>query len=181
MGRPLLLDREEMNLAELVQQVAAEYKPAAERHEIRVDIESPESIGEWDRPRLERVLSNLVSNAIKFSPDGGRITVRVRDERHGDVPWVAIEVEDQGVGIPANDLPHVFERFFRASNVTGTIEGTGRGLAGASQIVEQHGGTLTVESREGQGSTFTVLLPLVADVENADTPRGERSPAVAAS
>lgn len=181
MGRPLLLDRESMNMADLVQQVAAEYKPAAERHEIRVDIESPDSVGEWDRARLERVLSNLVSNAIKFSPDGGRITLRVRDERRGDVPWVAIEVEDQGVGIPADDLPHVFERFFRGSNVTGTIEGTGLGLAGASQIIEQHGGSLTAESREGQGSTFTVLLPLRADEELTGALRRERSPAVAAS
>ena len=176
MGRPLLLDRESMDLAELARQVAADYQPATERHELRVDVEATRAVGEWDRPRLERVLSNLVSNAVKFSPDGGRITLRVREERRDDVDWVAIDVEDQGVGIPSDDLPRVFERFFRASNVTGTIEGTGLGLAGACQIVEQHGGLLMVESREGKGSTFTVLLPLRADAGLADAPRGDRAP-----
>jgi signal transduction histidine kinase len=68
-------------------------------------------------------------------------------------------VRDQGIGIPARDLDHVFSRFFRAGNV-GQIPGTGLGLAGARQIVEQHGGTLSVESREGAGSTFILRLPL---------------------
>ncbi|MDP8923691.1 MAG: PAS domain S-box protein [Chloroflexota bacterium] len=181
MGRPLLLDRETMDLVELARQVVADYQPATDRHELRVEVETTQSVGEWDRPRLERVLSNLVSNAIKFSPDGGRITVRVREERRDDADWVALDVQDQGVGIPADDLPHVFERFFRGSNVTGTIEGTGLGLAGACQIVEQHGGSLTVESREGKGSTFTVRLPLQAEVGRTEAPCGDRSPAVAAS
>ena len=181
MGRPLLLDRESMDLADLARQVAAEYQPATERHDIRIEVEAADTVGEWDRPRLERVLSNLVSNAIKFSPDGGRITLRVRGERRGDADWVVLDVQDEGVGIPSDDLPHVFERFFRGSNVTGTIEGTGLGLAGACQIVEQHGGQLSVESREGEGSTFTVLLPLRAEAEQDGSPRGERSPAVAAS
>ncbi len=71
-----------------------------------------------------------------------------------------LAVQDQGIGIPAADLPHVFERFYRARNVSGRTPGTGLGLAGARQIVEQHGGTIAVESREGAGSTVTIRLPL---------------------
>jgi signal transduction histidine kinase len=73
--------------------------------------------------------------------------------------WAVLSVEDNGVGIPAADLPHIFERFWRGSNVGGTV-GAGIGLAGARQIVEQHGGTIAVASTEGKGSTVTVRLPL---------------------
>jgi signal transduction histidine kinase len=109
--------------------------------------------------RLERVLENLLSNAIKYSPEGGSITVAIADEEIGG-PWAVLTVRDQGLGIPAADLPRVFERFQRARNVEGRIGGTGIGLASARQIVEQHGGTIAAESAEGTGSTFTVRLPL---------------------
>ncbi len=72
--------------------------------------------------------------------------------------WLILQVADQGIGIPEPDLPHIFERFRRGSNATG-IAGSGIGLAGARQIVEQHGGTITVESRLGEGATITVRLP----------------------
>jgi len=77
-------------------------------------------------------------------------------------------VTDQGLGIPVADLPHIFDRFVRAGNVVGHIQGTGIGLASARGIVEQHGGTIMVESQEGQGTTFTVRLPLMA--ATADEP-----------
>jgi len=70
-----------------------------------------------------------------------------------------VVVQDAGLGIPAADLPHVFERFYRALNVAGRIAGTGIGLAGAKHLVEQHGGTITVQSREGEGTAFTIRLP----------------------
>jgi signal transduction histidine kinase len=110
--------------------------------------------------RLDRVLDNLLSNAIKFSPNGGGITVAVAHEDVVGGPWAVVAVRDQGLGIPAADLPRVFERFRRARNVEGRIGGTGIGLASVRQIVEQHGGAITVESVEGAGSTFTVRLPL---------------------
>jgi PAS domain S-box-containing protein len=119
-----------------------------------------ELVGTWDPDRLERVLANLLSNAIKYSPSGGDVLVEVTRE-----PNVAlVSVTDWGLGIPAADLPHVFERFRRASNVGGKIAGSGLGLAGARNIVELHGGTITARSEEGRGSTFEVRLPLDSPV-----------------
>jgi signal transduction histidine kinase len=105
-------------------------------------------------------LDNLLSNAIKYSPAGGPVLVTVAREQIDGGAYAVLAVQDHGVGIPAADLSHIFERFHRASNVQGRISGTGIGLASARQIVEQHGGDLTVRSTEGQGSVFTVLLPL---------------------
>jgi signal transduction histidine kinase len=112
-------------------------------------------IGDWDGPRLRRVLDNLLSNAIKYSPAGGEVVVTLA----ADGDSAVLRVRDQGLGIPAEDLPHIFERFRRARNAA-EIVGTGLGLSGARQLVEQHGGTIQVESQEGAGSTFTVRLPL---------------------
>jgi len=129
--------------------------------------------------RLERALDNLVSNAIKYSPRGGRITIEISAEQpdveglratsHGrtasprpptpDTNAVII-VRDEGMGIPAEDLPHIFDWFHRATNVSGRISGTGIGLATVRQTVEQHGGSITVKSVEGKGTTFTLRLPL---------------------
>ena len=108
---------------------------------------------------MQRVLANLISNALKYSPDGGDIVVRLA--RQGKEAVLA--VEDHGLGIPAADLPHIFEPYARASNVIGRVDGSGLGLTGARDIVQQHRGTLTVESTEGQGSTFVMRLPLHSD------------------
>jgi PAS domain S-box-containing protein len=159
MGRPLLLDRQPVDLAEVARQVTAELRPSTDRHDIEITAPAEKTLGLWDRARLERVVSNLVSNAIKFSPEGGRVTLVVRDEERCGAPWVALEVHDEGVGIPPDDVPRIFERFYRGSNVAGAIEGTGLGLTGSRHIVEQHGGQLLVESQQGKGSVFTLLLP----------------------
>jgi signal transduction histidine kinase len=95
---------------------------------------------------------------VKYSPAGGTVTVQVCGERDGSGEWAVVKVADEGVGIPPSDLPSVFAPFQRGGNV-GTIPGTGVGLAGARQIVEQHGGTIAVVSAEGKGSVFTVRLP----------------------
>jgi signal transduction histidine kinase len=113
-------------------------------------------VGAWDGGRLQRVIDNLLGNAIKYSPSGGEVIVRL--EACGE--WAVISVRDHGVGIPADDLPRIFEPFHRATNVVGRISGTGIGLSGTRRIVERHGGTLDVESSEGSGSIFTVKLPL---------------------
>jgi len=159
MGRPLLLDRQQVDLAALAKQVAAELQPSTERHEIVVDVQTKQVTGPWDRARLERVLANLVSNAVKFSPEGGNVTLVLRGEEQNGERWAALEVHDEGIGIPAEDVPRIFERFYRGSNAQGAIEGTGLGLSGASQIVEQHGGRLEVQSEQGRGSVFTLFLP----------------------
>ncbi|HZQ36826.1 MAG TPA: ATP-binding protein [Dehalococcoidia bacterium] len=164
-GEPLALDRQRVNLAELVREVAEEQRLVATKATIRVETPAPEPVGFWDPVRIERVAGNLISNAIKYSPDGGEIDVRVRLEGEGERACAVLEVEDQGIGIPAADLPQVFERFFRGSNVTGKISGTGIGLAGVRQIVEQHAGTVWVESTEGRGTRFSVRLPLHGGAE----------------
>lgn len=127
---------------------------------LAVESSEPALVGAWDRPRLERVVQNLLDNAIKYSPRGGDIVLRMTCEDDPDgKAWAVLSVQDNGVGIPAADLPHIFERFWRGSNVGATV-GAGIGLAGARQIVEQHGGTIAVASTEGKGSTVTVRLPL---------------------
>jgi len=159
-GRPLDLATQPTDLVALARRLAAQAQEATDRHTIEVDATVPELIGEWDVHRLERVLRNLLANAVKYSPAGGPITVRVAREDGPDGPWAVLSVQDRGIGIPAADLPWIFEPYHRGRNVSSEIPGEGIGLAGARQIVEQHGGTLTASSAEGAGSTFTVRLPL---------------------
>jgi len=121
-----------------------------------------------DLDRLERVFANLIGNAIKYGGEGRPVAVHIGREAGVEGPMAAIAVRDRGVGIPAADLPHIFERFYRGANVRGRIHGTGLGLATVRQIVQQHRGVISVESQEGIGSTFTVRLPLTAP--SADPP-----------
>jgi signal transduction histidine kinase len=161
-GRPLDLNRRPTDLVALARVAAAEYQQTTESHRIRVEAPEPEVRGEWDAPRLERVLGNLLSNAIKYSPSGGEITVTIGREGNGaSADQAVLRVRDEGLGIPLTSQPLVFDRFRRAGNV-GRIAGTGLGLAGVKAIVEQHGGTIGLESQEGEGSTFTVRLPINA-------------------
>ncbi|MGK3969270.1 sensor histidine kinase [Sorangium sp. So ce118] len=104
---------------------------------------------------MEQVLNNLLSNALKYSPAGGRVDVVVRAGGEG----VEIAIRDQGVGIEPADLAHLFEPFRRLKSTSGSIPGTGLGLAVAKRIVEAHGGRLLVESRPGAGSVFRMKLP----------------------
>jgi signal transduction histidine kinase len=159
-GRSLELQKGPVDLVTLARRTAEEYQRSAPGHEIRVEAALPALVGQWDAVRLERVLGNLLSNAVKYSPEGGAITVRVEQNTEGAETVAVLSVRDEGIGIPPADLPRVFERFHRAANVTGRIAGTGIGLAGSRQIVEQHGGIISVESTEGAGSTFIVRLPL---------------------
>jgi signal transduction histidine kinase len=109
--------------------------------------------------RLAQVLDNLVSNAIKFTNEGGSVTVSVDAGDDG----ARIVVSDTGIGIPAEEQGQVFSRFFRSSTATrGAIPGTGLGLAISRALVEQHGGTIALTSREGEGTTVTVSLPAAA-------------------
>lgn len=159
-GRPLHLNPSRVDLVALTRQLADEQQSEG-RH--RVVIETPEGgvSGFWDPIRLARVITNLLSNAVKYSPSGGTVTVSVQPcylDGAGEA-WAEFRVRDEGLGIPPEDLSHIFERFHRGTNV-GVIGGLGIGLAAARQIVEQHGGTLTVESELGRGSVFIMRLPL---------------------
>lgn len=118
-----------------------------------------------DREYLKKVLSNLVGNAVKYTPENGHIEIDIdeADEASPGGPkgrFLKVTVEDNGIGIPKDDLPHVFTRFFRAKNVVGNeIAGTGLGLYIAKEIVEMHGGAIGIESREGVGTTVTFTVP----------------------
>lgn len=157
-GRPLKLNREDVDLVALAQDVAAEQRTALGRP-ISVESRIASLPARVDIARIERVLGNLLSNAAKYSPDEGAVRLLVDEDRTGSVTVAVLAVSDEGIGIPAEDLPRVFDRFYRASN-TREIPGTGIGLATARQIVQQHGGTITVSSDTGRGSTFTVRLPI---------------------
>jgi signal transduction histidine kinase len=155
-GQSLTLERQPTDLVALAEREVAARRRGARRHRITLDTAEPALVGAWDPARIARVLDNLLDNATKFSPDGGKIAVRVAREGASAV----LTISDEGLGIPEADLPHIFERFRRGSNVEGQIPGSGIGLAGARQVVEQLGGRISVTSREGGGSTFVVRLPL---------------------
>jgi PAS domain S-box-containing protein len=159
-GRPIDLRRSCSDLVALIQNLAAAYQQTTIHHRIQIDAAVPKLIGLWDVSRLERVIGNLLVNALKYSAQDSTITIAVEQEQTADGAWAVVQVRDHGMGIPAKDLPFIFEQFYRASNVDGQIRGIGLGLASARQIVEQHGGTISVVSEEAIGSTFTVRLPL---------------------
>jgi PAS domain S-box-containing protein len=143
-------------------------RAAVERHQRVADYHciglatTVESLpGRWDVARLDRVFDNLISNAVKYSPEGGSITVAVSSQSgHTGQSGALLAVSDQGIGIAAEDLPHVFERFHRGRNVEAYMLGTGIGLTSVKLIAEQHGGTVDVSSRIGEGATISVWLPL---------------------
>ena len=161
-GQQLSLQRKAIDLVELVRRIVTDRQGTAELHQIRFEPNSDKVTGVWDASRLERVIDNILSNAIKYSPDGGEIKVSVSDVDGPSGRQAKITVSDQGLGISAEDLPHIFEWFRRAGSVSGKITGAGIGLASARHIVEQHGGTIEVECEVGKGSTFTITLPLNA-------------------
>ena len=170
-GQPLELRREQVDLVALIRDVLGEYEPVALDHALRLETQQSVLVGTWDRARVARVLGNLVSNAIKYSPAGGQILVRVWLAEEADGRWAVVAVHDEGVGISEAETRHLFEPFYRGRHAAGPIEGTGIGLMGARWIVEQHGGTITVDSQPGVGSTFTVRLPLVAGTQPMPTHR----------
>jgi PAS domain S-box-containing protein len=159
-GRALSLRWEALDLVALLRRVIAESQQTTREHTICAHIEADYLHGAGDELRLDRVLHNLLTNAIKYSPQGGEIVVRAWQQTEEHQPWAVISVQDQGIGIPAEDLPFIFEAFTRASNTPEQIDGTGLGLASARQIIEQHGGSIGVASQPGQGTTFTIRLPL---------------------
>jgi signal transduction histidine kinase len=167
-GHEIELQRHHTDLVDLARRSITELSRTSDRHEIRLLADQAKLFGEWDASRVERVVVNLLGNAIKYSPAGGVIDVRVARTCDESGCLAMLSVTDQGVGIPADDLERIFERFQRATNVR-SIAGTGIGLSGVRRIVELHGGTITVDSVEGKGSTFTVCLPLTSDAL-ADAP-----------
>jgi signal transduction histidine kinase len=148
------------DLVALTRSTIADQQVSASRAQIRFSTDLTDLFGWWDAARIERVLNNLLSNAIKYSTTGGDIRVSLECRTLNERESAVLRVEDHGIGISESDLPHVFERFWRARNASQASVGTGLGLAGSRDVVEQHGGRILVTSCEGSGSTFTVELPL---------------------
>ena len=155
MARPLELSRDAVDLVGLLRLVAERHQSLTSRHQILV--EGPARVdGHWDGRRLERVFDNLLGNAVKFSPDGGGVSIIVE----ATDACATVSVRDHGLGIGAEDLDRIFERFERGGNsVAHGIGGTGIGLAYVREVVTAHGGQVHAESEEGQGSIFVVKLP----------------------
>jgi PAS domain S-box-containing protein len=175
-GRSLDLHRGRVDLVALVRRMVAEVEASAPRHAFEIAAAAPSLVGEWDRRRLERVVRNLLTNAVKYSAFGSPITLQLAVEDVDGASWALLEVADVGVGIPAADLPHVFERFYRGANARLMGAGTGIGLAAVRQIVAEHGGAVAVRSEEGVGTTITVRLPRSAGGTSPPGLRPDPSP-----
>jgi heavy metal sensor kinase len=159
----LVLQKSLLNLGEVAADVVDQFQiPAEEKGLALTALLEESTFASADRTQMERMLSNLLSNAIKYTPKGGSIHVRAGadPERPG---WTRIVVEDSGVGIAPENLPHIFDRFYRVRSAqTNKIEGLGLGLSFVSWIVSAHGGDVHVESTPGKGSRFEIRLPATA-------------------
>ena len=156
-----------VRLGQTLDLVAAALRPLATLQNVTIDVgpvpEDPEVLA--DEVQLQQVFTNLVSNAIKFTPSGGRIEVGSESHAAADgSKWATVRIADTGIGISSDEINHVFTRFYRASNaMNGAIPGTGLGLAISKDIVDRHGGRIDVASTLGSGTTVTVSLPLGTD------------------
>jgi signal transduction histidine kinase len=150
-----------INLSQVLENVVADLQPAAAAKSLTVSINpmSDEFFLEADSDRLQQVFSNLLTNSIKFTPDGGRIDIDLKQRVSENRLVADVSIQDNGIGISASLLPSVFDRYLQASG--DSSRGLGLGLTIAKQLVELHGGSIRAESAgEGRGSTFTLTLPL---------------------
>jgi signal transduction histidine kinase len=152
------LDRRPVNLEAVVEDAILQMSDLAEQRSISLNLQREGRLPRIsaDQARLKQVFINLLDNGIKYNREGGSVTVRLS----ADTERMIAQVIDTGEGIPAQDLPHIFEKLYRVERRRGRyVEGSGLGLSIVQRIVEQHGGTISVESQTGEGTTFTVTLP----------------------
>lgn len=154
---------EPIDLGDLARTIAEELGATAAQQGVTIDVSAGEPVPlvRADRISIESILANLVGNAIKYSPDGGKVNIAVNTAQG----QVCCSVADQGVGIPERELPRIFEKYFRGTN-TRSVQGVGLGLAVAQAAAQRHGGRIKVESKEGEGSTFSLMLPVKAGAES---------------
>jgi len=155
-GRGFKIKKAPTDVKDIILENVDLFKSQTDKHTFKVNLPSDLVKIELDKDKIDQVMENLLSNAIKFSPQGGKITVSIEqaDEK------VKMSVTDTGIGIPKKDLPHIFEKFYRADNASSqAIGGTGLGLGIVKYIVESHGGEISAESKLGKGSTFSFTLP----------------------
>lgn len=153
----LILNREKFDIAELIKRLIQNFESEFLNKGLKIEFEGHSSEIWADKDKISQVIVNLLSNALKYTPQGGSVIVNVISSGES----VRITVNDNGPGIPKEDLPYIFERFYRADKSRNRLTGgSGIGLTISKAIVTAHGGTIEVKSREGQGTEFTVLLPL---------------------
>jgi signal transduction histidine kinase len=153
------LQREPIDLAHMIRQGLTDFQSTVSQAGLSLEAEIAPGVPPvaGDTLALRRVLDNLVSNAIKFTPAGGRVTVRLSCLEEA----LKLEVADTGIGIPGNRLDRIFDRFYQVDGTTTRqYGGVGLGLALVKEIVAAHGGQITVTSQVGVGTTFTILLPM---------------------
>lgn len=156
----LELHQEVFALPEALEDTVASVRPRADTKSIRIEIAAPEALDVYaDRLRVKQILYNLLSNAVKFTPDGGGVSVEVRVQEN----FVLVSVQDTGIGIPTSEHESVFDKFYQVGQrQAGGHEGTGLGLAITRRLVEQHGGSIRLESEPGKGARFTFTIPSLA-------------------
>jgi signal transduction histidine kinase len=171
----LEIQRVPLDLAEIVKGVAAELGPTLVRHTLSLDLPPAPLPILGDATRVEQMLVNLIGNAVKYSPQGGAVEVSAERAE----PWALVRVRDHGIGIPAAAQAQLFGQFYRAPNaVSKHISGMGIGLYIVKELVERHGGTIAVESKEGEGSSFTLLLPIAESPAQLSSPQHRSDPPV---
>ena len=162
------LECRQMNLPRFLDMLQSSFSVLAMQRSVQFQLSRAPSLPaevRWDEDRMSEVLGNLLSNAFKFTPRGGRVELAASTS----ADQIVIEVSDTGPGIPPEQLPHIFQKFFQADNQSkASAKGTGLGLAIAKEIVEAHGGTISAENIAGHGATFRITLPTAADVRRSD-------------
>jgi len=151
----LKINQIEMFLDQCARRIVDRFRTQTEKHTFTVDFPENFPVILGDEDRLEQVLSNLISNAIKYSPEGGEILVtgQVRQEQ------VIVCVSDQGPGVAPEDIPHIFDRFYRSTNAARTTKGAGLGLYLARAVIEAHHGRIWVDPNPGDGARICFALP----------------------
>lgn len=156
--------KEDVYLDQLIAYVGEQLAERFEQHGHHFVYERPQNFPpvKANPMQMQSLIENLLDNAIKYTAEGGTIAVHTKVEKS----QVVLQVSDDGIGIPALDLPYIFDKFYRASNVDSDVIGTGLGLSIVKSVVENHQGRIWVDSKQGQGTTFSVVLPLVEEKEN---------------
>jgi signal transduction histidine kinase len=164
---------EDIDVKELLDKIAEESRPMAEIHNLQFEYEvSTTAIIAASKPHVKSAIMNIVDNAVKFTKDGGKVAIKVLDDKN----VVKIAITDTGIGISAEEIPKLFTKFHRGtSTITYDYEGTGIGLYASKIIIESLGGSIDVQSAEGKGSVFTISLPVASSTSSVDTISKEQS------